>query len=154
MAIKRIIWTTEADTQDEAIDTYREAYFNMDIRPNYPILVICDLGLWNGRRTGYRILSDCSLNQIFSVACGDQVTFYSDGYNIRCEDIHHDGTNNYIFKELTGDENRCAPLLDAIYYQKNLKTIKTLARRYSRSVLPYVAEIYGLPITGRKRVVA
>lgn len=180
MAIKRVIWSSDVDTSDEAVQAFIEetedqelsSYdviqamydnnaawlsderVNLDIATRNPILVIADLGLWNGRRAGYRVLNTQNINGIFDVGFGDTVTFYADAYNVKCDDIHHDGTNYYLFRELVGDEAQCAPLLNAIYEGKHIGEIKAKIRRYSRSLLPCVADVYGWPVAGRRKEAA
>lgn len=175
--LRRIIWTNEIDTSSESIAAFRDSsglvcdedddvinamyrensdwldneVTNLDITLDHPILVIADLGLWNGRRQGYRVIGT-NMNDIFRVTCGDYVTFYADQYNVRCDDIHHDGTNHYMFRELRCSAEDAAPLLDAIYSGKEITS--SLLNRYTRSLLPYVAAVYGWPIAGRKRAVA
>lgn len=178
MATKRIIWTNQIDSSKEGIQRYRQEAceddntcsddqiiermyeenaiwlddekLNLDLATTNPILAIADLGLWNGRRTGYRVLGR-DVRDIFQSTCGDFITFYADAYNIHCEDIHHDGTNRYLFRELIGDEDECQPLLDAIYSNAGKEKIQSLIRRYTRSLLPYAAKVYGWPVAGRPR---
>ena len=169
---KRTIWTSEIDPESvEALETekglsHSAAYeaacesnteWLYDVRSNLkmevpnPILAIADLGLWNGRRSGYKMLSGSTVADIFTVHCGDFVTYYADAYNVRCVDIHHDGTNYYVFRELRDPEGSCQPLLDAIYCGKDYKA---LLKRYTKSLLPYVADVYGWPMAGRKPGIA
>lgn len=176
--MKRIIWTSEVDTSDEAVAEFRETYAeigvefnsdddairamydlnqdyladekaNLDIPLDHPILVIADLGLWHGRRQGYKVIGK-NVKDILSFTCGDpdEITYFADAYNVRADDTHHDGTNHYTFRVLRGDEDECWPLLDAIY--KGSEVTSSLLNRYSRSVLPYVADVYGWPVAGRK----
>lgn len=182
MAIKRMIWSNDIDTSDEAIQKiimeykelgiilnrddalvalydrnslwHDEEWSNLDIATQNPILIIADLGLWSGRRLGYAVLDTQNVRAIFSSTIGDTQTFYGDAYNIHCEDVHHDGTNYYLYRELIGPTEVCTPLLDAIYQGKDHKKIKNKLRRYSRSLLPYVADIYGWPVAGRRKEVA
>ena len=102
------------------------------------ILVIGDLGLWYGRRQGYRILGN-NLNSFFSVSSG---SFWGDGYNIRSEEAHHDGTNHYLFRLIRPEKNP-RPLLDAICSGKTISL--AMLNRYTKSLYPYVASVYGWP---------
>lgn len=176
MAIKRVIWSSDVDISDEAVQIFIEdteidgdviqAMYedndlrldderrNLDIPTRNPIVVIADLGLWNGRRVSYSVLDVRNVNAIFSTGQGDFTTFFADAYNVQCQDIHHDGTNYYVYRELIGSQDECAPLLDALYEGKDLGKIKALIRRYSRSLLPYVADVYGWPVAGRRKEVA
>lgn len=121
---------------------------NLDIQTKNPILAIADLGLWHGRRQAYRVLTR-NVNAIFGVTCGDYVTFYADAYNVHCDDTHHDGTNHYTFRELRGSEEECGPLIDAIYSGRKISS--SLLNRYSKSLLPHVAKVYGWPCASLAR---
>ena len=62
------------------------------------ILVIGDLGLWNGRRMGYREINSGNIRDCL-YGGHDFVTWYVDSKgDLRCEDIHHDGTNYYLYR--------------------------------------------------------
>ena len=52
---------------------------NLNIPLDGDILVIADLGLWNGRRQGYKILHG-NISNIFTTG-EDYTECYSDGYN-------------------------------------------------------------------------
>lgn len=71
---------------------------NLNIQLSRPILVIADLGLWNGRRSGYREItsgkiSDCLYSDM------DYNEWYIDkNGDLKCTAIHHDGTNHYLYR--------------------------------------------------------
>ena len=71
---------------------------NLNIQLGRPILVIGDLGLWNGRFSGYKEIesgniSDCLYSDT------DYSTWYVDKYgDLRCDAVHHDGTNHYLYR--------------------------------------------------------
>ena len=111
---------------------------SLNVMTDGRILVIADLGLWNGRKQGYKILND-NVNNIFNT--GEYYTeWYSDGYNIKATASHHDGTNYYEFREIREDRN-IQNLLDAIYNGEEI-TRKKL-NYYTKSLHPYVAKVYG-----------
>ena len=74
---------------------------NLDIQLSQPILVICDLGLWNGRHNGYRELSSGNIRDCLS-SSSDYNTWYVDRLgDLRCDAVHHDGTNHYLYRVYT-----------------------------------------------------
>ena len=115
---KHIIWSNENldldDWRDDLLEQYPDAdeyelyrlmdetngeylndeRVNLNIQLSQPILVIADLGLWNGRRQGYKEIPsgnirDCLYSQY------DYTTWYVDDKgDFRCRDIQHDGTNH------------------------------------------------------------
>ena len=111
---------------------------NLNIPLDGDILVIADLGLWNGRRQGYKILHG-NISNIFTTG-EDYTEWYSDGYNIKATAAHHDGTNYYEYRVIREDRN-IQNLLDAIYNGEEI-TRKKL-NYYTKSLEPYVAKVYG-----------
>ena len=71
---------------------------NLNIQLSQSIIIIGDLGLWNGRAHGYKMIesgnikdclqSDCDMNEWYVDKLGD----------LRCTAIHHDGTNYYLYR--------------------------------------------------------
>lgn len=64
------------------------------------ILVIADLGLWNGRRSAYREIRSGNLADCF-VPSRDTLEiewFVDRNGDLRCTDDHHDGTNRYLYR--------------------------------------------------------
>lgn len=72
---------------------------NLDVFVGEPILLIADLGLWDGRHTGYREiqsgnLRDCLCSEL------DGVTWFVDREGeFRMEGYHHDGRNHYLYRK-------------------------------------------------------
>lgn len=111
---------------------------NLNIVTDGRILAIADLGLWNGRRQGYKVLG-CNVNNIFNIS-EDYNEYYSDGHNIRATCIHHDGTNFIEYRVIREDKN-ITNLLNNIFYGKEI-TRKQL-NYYTKSLAPYVHKVYG-----------
>lgn len=79
---------------------------NLNIKLNNPILILADLGLWNGRRPAYKIISSGNVKDILQ-SCMDGDTscrWYCDGKNILCREAHHDGVNHYVYREIRKPE--------------------------------------------------
>nr|DAP06683.1 MAG TPA: hypothetical protein [Caudoviricetes sp.] len=71
---------------------------NLDIQLSQPILVIADLGLWNGRRMGYKEIESGNVRDCL-YSDNDYTTWYVDWRgDFRCDDTHHDGTNHYLYR--------------------------------------------------------
>jgi len=124
------------DLNDLYLDDERA---NLDIQLNNSILCIADLGLWNGRQSGYRVIESGNISDILSENA-DRVKWYTDGYNIRCKAIHHDGVNYYEYREIRSDRD-INNLLDRIYNGEEFS--RQTLNYYTRSILPHVAEVYG-----------
>lgn len=103
------------------------------------ILVIADIGLWHGRKQGYKILSE-NISDILYDDSADHIEWYGDGHNIKATAYHHDGTNYYEYRVIREDRN-IDNLLDAIYNGEEISRQKI--NYYTKSLYPYVANIYG-----------
>lgn len=129
------LWNWINDTLSMYLDDERA---NLNKKTDGRILVIASLGLWDGRRQGYKILNG-NVNSIFTTG-EDYTEWYSDGYNIKAIASHHDGTNYYEYRVIREDRN-IENLLDAIYNGEEI-TRKKL-NYYTKSLHPYVAKVYG-----------
>lgn len=115
---------------------------NLNIQLSQPILLIADLGLWYGRRDGYRVIESGNIADCLR-SYHDYATFYVDRLgDLRCQDIHHDGTNHYlyrVFKETASDQQR-----DNLEY-KILQGIATRAdlNRLTRRLGDEIGKVYG-----------
>ena len=113
--------------------------YNLSEKVDGRILVIADLGLWDGRRQGYKIL-DNTISDILYDSDGEYLEWYGDGYNIKATVSHHDGTNYYEYRVIREDRN-IENLLDAIYNGEEINRKKL--NYYTKSLYPYIAKIYG-----------
>ena len=121
--------------------TYDAEVANLNKELDGRIIAIADLGLWNGRRQGYKVLGN-NLNEVisFSMSCDDREV-YCDAYNVRAVGSHHDGRNHVLFRELREDRD-VDKFLDKIYMGEEIST-GTL-NYYTKSLRPYVAKVYGI----------
>lgn len=135
----KILWSDrEAGYRDyEYIDQIRE---DLNFELPRKILIYADLGLWNGRRTGYKEITSCNLSDC--LYSGYEPTWYIDeDNNLRCIDIHHDGTNYYLYrmyKEGISDEEK-DELLENIY--RGVATEEDVME-LTEPIGPYINEIY------------
>lgn len=105
------------------------------------ILVIADLGLWNGRRQAYKIINTKNLNAFLKCQY-DEAEFYGDGKEIRGTEVHHDGTNHYLYRMIREDRAEgIDKLLDAICNGEEISPQKL--NYYTKSLYKEVADVYG-----------
>ena len=75
---------------------------NLNVQLSAPILVIGDLGLWHGRRMGYKEIASGKISDCLYIDT-DYATWYVDRLgDLRCDAIHHDGTNHYLYRTYPG----------------------------------------------------
>lgn len=126
-----------------------ELYFireELSIQLGHPIFVIADLGLWNGRRQGYKEISSGNIADCL-YAEGDNTVWYVDEYgDLRCDDTHHDGTNHYLYREWLGgvSEKDKEAFLEKIY--NGQPSFRCELERVTRAIGWDIAELYGWEI--------
>jgi hypothetical protein len=130
------IYEWMAETNSEYLYDER---VNLDHKVDGRILVIGDLGFWNGRVSGYKIINSCNIKDILSSDC-DYVEWYGDGYNVRSVERHHDGSNYCLYRIIREDRN-IDNLLDAIYRGEEITNNKL--NYYTKSLYKEVAKVYG-----------
>ena len=115
---------------------------NCNIHTDGRIIAIANLGFWNGRRIGYKLL-DHNVNDClqFEKDC-DYAEFYCDRYDLKSTQHHHDGSHCITYREfrpnITSDQadNFCWKLYNGKATQNDIT-------RYTRSLKPYVNKVYG-----------
>lgn len=71
---------------------------NLDIQLDTSILLIADLGRWNGRFPGYGEIKSGNIKDCLESEM-DDLTWYVDHLgDLRCDAIHHDGINHYLYR--------------------------------------------------------
>lgn len=98
---KRIIFDSFGDLgENENIELwYEDEKTNLDKYLAGNIIAIADLGLWNGRVNGYKVMNN-NLSSILEFFHCDYIRVYQDRYNIKSDCIHHDGINHILFRML------------------------------------------------------
>ena len=140
------------DTKPTEEDITQEIYFRIDQwfedeQSNLSktldgrILAIANMGLWNGRRSGYKILGN-NLNEVLTCGIGcDEKEVYCDAYNVLAKGYHHDGTNYVEFREIREDKN-IENLTDKLY--SGMPVTRKEINYYTKSLLPYIKQVYGI----------
>ena len=134
---------TEEQLTNEMIETNNSYLDDERANLNKPIegriLIIGDLGLWHGRVSGYKIINNKNLNAFLQVN-HDYAEFYGDGKEIRGIEVHHDGTNCYLYRMIREDRD-INNLLSAIYNGETISPQKL--NYYTKSLYKEVANVYG-----------
>ena len=141
--MEHTIFDTESHEDiDEREFNFQDETANLDIPLSGKIVVVADLGLWNGRRNAYKVVGGTpNVNQILLQSQGDRyrVFFDDEDGEVKAEDIHHDGTNRYTFRELRTDvdtDGLWRMLMDGGFSGKDLN-------RYTVSLGEKVRKVYG-----------
>lgn len=122
----------------------RDAYYtldderaNLNVQINGVIVGFVEMGLWNGKAKGLRVLGN-NLSDILATFC-DDAHWYADKYNVRGKMLHHDGTNYVLYRYI--DNIKQAENLKYLIRQ-NLIDEQGFMKR-TKSIRPFVAKVYG-----------
>ena len=118
---------------------------NLNIQQSQPIIVIADLGRWNGRFQGYKMIESGNIKD-----CLYSDTDYTEWYvdklgDLRADAIHHDGTNHYLYRAFKDGvtPEQIESLQDKIYSGKATRTDIT---RATKRLGDDIAKVYGFDI--------
>jgi hypothetical protein len=110
---------------------------NLNVPVDGVIVAFADLGLWDGHHNGAKTFGSNVKNILYS--SNDYQDWYCDRYNVRCTDIHHDGTNTYLYR-VARDKRQAQELVNRIAYEGMTEQEFMNA---TKSLRPYVAKVYG-----------
>ena len=123
---------------------------NLNIQLSRPILVVGDLGLWTGRRMGYKEIESGNIRDCL-YSDTDYSTWYVDKKgDFRCDAIHHDGTNHYLYRTYKDgvSETQIDNLKEKLYCgTATRKDITRITRRLGDEI----ANVYGFPIPRQRQ---
>ena len=122
---------------------------NLDIQLPQPILVIGDLGRWNGRVMGYKEVPSGNIRDCL-YSDTDFSTWYMDKLgDLRCDAIHHDGTNHYLYR--TYKEGVSEEQIDRLKWKIYTGTAtRADITRLTRRLGDEIARVYGWEIPKAK----
>lgn len=130
----------------EANDDYlSDERQNLDIQFSQPIIVIGDLGRWNGRVMGYKMIDSGNIKDCL-YSDTDMTEWYVDRYgDLRADAVHHDGTNHYLYRVFkdTASPEQIERLQEKIYYGKATRADIT---RVTKRLGDEIAAVYGFHI--------
>ena len=135
----------------EANDDYlSDERRNLDIQFSQPIIAIGDLGRWNGRVTGYKMIDSGNITD-----CLYSDTDYTEWYvdkngDLRANAVHHDGTNHYLYRVFKDGvtDTQIENLQDKIY---NGKATRADITRVTKRLGDDIAGVYGFPIPKQRQ---
>ena len=126
---------------------------NLGIQLNGAIIVIADLGLWHGRRTGYRLINSGKISDCLYDRNCDYCEWYVDEKGeLRFTGHHHDGTNHYYYRVVrpTATDNHIDELTNALYNGDIVRAEK-LINRHTDRLGDYIGDVYGWKFPYRRK---
>ncbi len=132
-------WNIICDRNLEYLDDER---MNLNINLGMPIICIADLGLWDGRKDGYKIIGSGNISDCLYDSC-DYDTWYVDEVgDLCCDAIHHDGTNHYLYRVFRdGTTPEQMSKLEQKIYNGTAKWPDIA--RVTTKIGPTIAKVYG-----------
>lgn len=135
------------ETNDEYLSDERT---NLNIQFSQPIIVIGDIGRWNGRVTGYKMIDSGNIKDCL-YSDTDYTEWYVDKYgDLRAEAVHHDGTNHYLYRVFKDGvtDTQIENLQDKIY---NGKATRADITRVTKRLGDDIAGVYGFDIPKQRQ---
>lgn len=137
---------SDDELYDKMVSSNNENLFdeqlNLNIQLSRPIIVIADLGRWNGRVSGYKEIMSGNIQDCLS-SDTDYTTWYVDkDGDLRCDAVHHDGTNHYLYRTYkdSATEEDIEEFKDKIYYGRcSRKDIEEVTERLGDDI----GKVYG-----------
>jgi len=157
-------WRTDLEseypdmTEDERVglmyetnnDYLSDERINLNIQLPRSIIVIADLGLWNGQFSGYKMIDSGNIRDCLYSDC-DMNEWYVDKFgDLRCTAVHHDGRNQYLYRAIkaTATDEQVYRLQSLIYDGK--ATRRDIIRITDR-LGDHIGEVYGWSFTKQKQ---
>ena len=135
------------EENDEMLETER---LNLDIQYNQPIIIIGDLGLWNGRAHGYKDIPSGNIKDCLYSDTDMTEWFLDEKGDLRAEAAHHDGTNYYLYRVFKDNvtEEQIEDFKDKIYH--GTLTEKDIDK-YTHRLGDDIAGVYGIELPDIKK---
>ena len=117
---------------------YDDEKMNLNKKLPNNIIAIADMGLWDGRHKGCKIMGN-NLNEVLYFGGCDDLHVYVDRYDVHAEMAHHDGTH-YVTYRMIKEGVDADRLLNKQVYEGGLSARDIT--RLTASLKPYVKQIY------------
>ncbi|MDL2225056.1 hypothetical protein LJC20_02460 [Eubacteriales bacterium OttesenSCG-928-M02] len=131
-------------------DYLQDKRMNLDIQLAMPIIVIGDIGRWNGRVMGYKMIESGNIRDCLYSDC-DYNEWYVDRYgDLRCTAVHHDGRNYYLYRVFKNSATNAQMenLKSKIF---NRTATRSDITRVTRRLGDDIAKVYGFSISRQKQ---
>ena len=122
---------------------------NLDIQYNQPIIIIGDLGFWNGRAHGYKDVPSGNIKDCLYSDTDKTEWFIDEHGDLRAEAAHHDGTNYYLYRVFKDSvtEEQIEDFKEKIY--TGTLTDADI-RKYTYRLGDEIAGVYGIKLPVQK----
>lgn len=120
---------------------------NLDIQKSQPIIAIADIGRWNGRAIGYKIIDSGNISDCLQMSkdCEYGEWYINEFGDLHLTEHHHDGTNYLryrVFKETVTEQD--IEEFELAIFERNLT--EELIDKYTDRLGDDIASVYGFTI--------
>jgi hypothetical protein len=123
-------------------DYIYDVRMNLSIQLNEDIIIIGNVGRWNGRFSGYKVVESGNIKDCLYSNC-DYVDWYVDkNGDMKCTEEHHDGTNYLLYRAFKPgiSDARIESLKNKLY--SGTATRRDITRVTYR-LGDYIGDVYG-----------
>lgn len=114
---------------------------NLDIELDNDIVLIADVGRWNGRHLIICALQFRNIKDLLRTDC-DYATWYVEDGELRCNAYHHDGVNHYWYRVLREGVDAA----DIDFYDDPEEGRRVILEK-TESIAPVVCGVYGWEVS-------
>lgn len=135
------------ENNDEQLNDERA---NLDVRLSQPILVIGDIGRWDGRVVGYKEIPSGNIKDCLYPDADFEEWYVDKRGDLRADAAHHDGKNHYLYrvwKDCVTDYQKDNFKLKILQGKATRADITRLTKRLGDDI----AEVYGFSIPRQRQ---
>lgn len=115
---------------------------NLNVPMGMPILLIADIGHWDGRYSGYGVIRSGNIRDCLRSDMDDCRWYVDELRDLRCRAAHHDGVNNYLYRVFK--DGVTTEQMDNLLYKIYCGTAtRRDIMRLTRRLGDAIAEVYG-----------
>lgn len=115
---------------------------NLNVPMGMPILLIADIGRWDGRYSGYGVIRSGNIRDCLRSDMDDCRWYVDELRDLRCRAAHHDGVNNYLYRVFK--DGVTTEQMDNLLYKIYCGTAtRRDITRLTRRLGDAIAEVYG-----------
>ena len=115
---------------------------NLDVQVGGDILAVADLGRWDGRVIGYKLIESGNIKDCLYTNCEYCEWYVDRDGEFRCDESHHDGTNHIYyrkFREGVSEEQKEDLLADIYDHKAKQEDIDRLTDKLGEAI----GKVYG-----------
>lgn len=86
-------------TEEMMLDVLEDERLNLNIPLQNGVIIIAELGFWDGTRNAYREIAAQTIGDCLCVHEDFCRWYIDENEDLRCNATHYDGTNHYLYRE-------------------------------------------------------